>query len=528
MRPGRVDFYDPLYDFVTFEEAADHPRHRSLFDITFARHGADTHGESISPFNDTKAIIPFLSCVEFTRQNFLRQCNLAFLVYPSATHTRFAHSIGACYLGFIAAQRVAVCEGLKKSDSQTPIYLSKFLEIHGWREEFYLALLLHDVGHFPFSHALENNRELWDILGTTIHHEDVACQLARGQGQMFDASMRRACKMTSDSSSFIHLNDVFNARAEIDRNAICYLISGDDCYLEDMPDQKRAQLEVLHELVSGLLDLDRVDHYRRDNYFTGLRSGSSPNFASLLSGLMIAFDPKDSKSKPELRLSTGSVGHAISLLQTKERLSEDCFDHPDNIAYEAMLHNAFNLHVFGAAFYDRDDWSIDTAVKETICDLLSTTDDQLLHIFQSSLQENVRDISFRIVNRQPFALVTKLVMPLDHKESVRSIRALVERASGLKREAFSIRVTAKFGTNQPRMRTGEWLDLQRLRSGDGRLLVDGKYSRQIAHFKEAQENLRDSIWIFAKNETDGETISKCVSILCKELRCQSESSPWTE
>src|SRR5688572_9843692 len=137
MRPPRINYYDPLYDFVTFEEAANSQHPLSVFDVGFARQDSKSYGDSISPFKATKELLPFLSSTEFARQGFLRQSNLAFLVFPSATHTRLAHAIGSCYLGFHASQRIAVGTKTKKDKkSRSPEYLSHFLEKWGFREEF--------------------------------------------------------------------------------------------------------------------------------------------------------------------------------------------------------------------------------------------------------------------------------------------------------------------------------------------------------------------------------------------------------
>jgi HD superfamily phosphohydrolase len=284
----RLSFYDPLYDFVTFEEAA-RKRPRAVFDAGFARSGAHKYGSSIAPLQDTKVILPFLDAVEFVRQSYLHQCNLAFLVYPSATHTRFAHAIGSCYLGFMASHSVAVADIRRGPDVSVSRYLAEFLEETGWREEFYLALLLHDIGHYPFSHALENNRDYWDGFAEVLAHEDAACQGILGHGNVHGAFQRRHAPLgRALRKSRPLLTEVFRSLPEIDRFAICYLISGRTEFIAKMPANRQFQLRLLHELISGLLDLDRIDHYRRDNFFTGLKSGTSVNYPGLLSGLTMA------------------------------------------------------------------------------------------------------------------------------------------------------------------------------------------------------------------------------------------------
>lgn len=529
MRPSRVDFYDPLYDFVTFEEAI-HQRARDWLDGGFARKGAETHGESITPLNADKVILPFLSAIEFTRQSFLRQSGLAFLVYPSASHNRLAHSVGACYLGFLASQRVAIgvknkpmatqssSTKVKQMTSEPPIYLSEFLEKTGWREEFYLALLLHDVGHFPFSHSLENNKELWEALKKEIHHEDAACQIISGNGPIFEASVRRVHGLRKKrKNEYPHLSELFQRISGIDKDVTCYLISGKaEKHLFQKSPTQIAKLRVVHALVSGLLDLDRIDHYRRDNLFTGLRTGTSPNFSSLLSGLTICYDPDDLTRALELRLSFLAIGPAISLLQTKERLTEDCFEHPDNIAYEVMLNHAFNMYLFGDNFYESDEYqSVD---ERFLYDLLVTTDDELLFKMNQNGTGGVREIVFRIFNRAPYRSIAKLSFPPEHGRSLRDIREVISLVAKTKKSNIMLWPSKGFGSRNLKERPEEWLDLERLLSSEGKRLVDGKYKRQIEHFKQAQDP-PDLLWLYSPDDKPANRLRSKVHEICEKLNC---------
>jgi HD superfamily phosphohydrolase len=557
-RPKRVDFYDPLYDYVTFEEAAqDQPRRgfiKAFNNIhkrgNLPRTSADTHGDSISGSED-KVILPFLSSIEFVRQSFLRQSNLTFLVHPSATHTRLAHSIGACYLGFIAAQRVAVAvepipkyrasiagNGERRTGNVwNPEYLSSFLERTGLREEFLLALLLHDVGHFPFSHALENNREFWEAFGDEVRHEEAACQLIRGEGPVYEASVRRVEEVGwKGKKDHPHLAELFaNSCPSIEKDVICYLISSHSEYIEDKKprptddrDVKRtktklfAELRVVHELVSGLLDLDRIDHYRRDNLFTGLRVGTSLNFPSLLSGLTMCYDIKDIKREPSIRLSPSAIGQAISLLQSKERLTEDCFEHPDNVAYEAMLHHAFNMYVLGPDFFELEDGgAFPEEKKQLVYDLLVSTDEQLLFRMSQNGHARVKDVVFRIMHRAPYSPVARLRLPPKHNRTVREIRDEIAQRSRIKKTDIVLRVQKGFGGKKDGV-TGEWLRLDRLQNSEGDSLIDGKYARQIKHFKEAQEDKTDLLWVYTTSDNNRDRLNKILRDICHEWECESE------
>ncbi len=533
MKTGRINYYDPLYDFVSFEEAAASQRPLGIFDPGFTRRDARSHGESISSYRVSKELLPFLSAIEFARQGFLRQSNLAFLVFPSATHTRLAHSIGSCYLGFLAAQRIAV--GIKRKDDSEPPppeYLSHFLERCGLREEFFLALLLHDVGHFPFSHALESNQEFWELFGE-LHHEEAACQLIQGDGPIYEASKRRARIRRSQFGENPHLVELFSGKPDIDEEAVCYLISGERRQIEGKPVRQQVKLLVLHELVSGLLDLDRVDHYRRDNYFTGLRSGTTPNFPSLLSGITIYYDREARNHRPrvnedkdrhkndvEIRLSPCAIGPAISLLQTKERLTEDCFEHPDCIAYEVMLHHAFNLFI-NESFYEDENVVISSDRQEEVYDLLISTDDELLCRLYAEGSKDVKEIVFRIRNRIPYTSVAKLRFPSDHSWSLREIRNRIASTARIKRTQTVIRPSKKFGVKQLSKRSAEWLDLSRLRNHKGTLLSDSKYKRQIEHFKTGQET-DDFVWLYGVDDDKANRLTTVLPDISEKLGCTPE------
>lgn len=151
---------------------------------------------------------PFLQ-----RLNRIRQLGLAAFVYPGAQHTRFHHSIGAMYL---------MDEALHQLRQKNNIITE---------EEYVGALsciLLHDIGHGPFSHVLEHT------LVTKVRHETISLLL-----------MER-------------LNKEWDNQFEI-----CLSI-----FKDEYPKH------FLHQLVSGQLDVDRLDYLRRDSYFTGVTEGN--------------------------------------------------------------------------------------------------------------------------------------------------------------------------------------------------------------------------------------------------------------
>lgn len=154
----------------------------------------------------------------------LRQLGLAYLAYPSAEHSRFSHSLGALAMGSRAFDRLVHTGAGFFSDAQDVAYQRRLLRA---------ALLLHDIGHGPFSHACEA------VLGRR-HEARTGELLARADARATLAAL------------------------EVDPGDLLGLIMGDP----------HSPFPALRELVSGPnLDADRMDYLQRDAYFTGVASG---------------------------------------------------------------------------------------------------------------------------------------------------------------------------------------------------------------------------------------------------------------
>ena len=107
----------------------------------------------------------------FQRLRYIKQLGMTHLVYPGALHTRFHHALGAMHLMGMAI------ESLRNKD----------LEISEEEEEAVtIAILLHDIGHGPFSHALE------DSIVTGISHEDISSLLMEKLNDQFHGRLSMA------------------------------------------------------------------------------------------------------------------------------------------------------------------------------------------------------------------------------------------------------------------------------------------------------------------------------------------------
>lgn len=149
----------------------------------------------------------------FQRLRNIKQLGLTSFVYPGANHSRFQHCLGALYLMETALAT------LRSKD----VHISEAEE-----DAALLAILLHDIGHGPFSHALETS------LVNGISHEDLSLLLME------------------------KLNEAFGRRL--------------DLAIEIFRGSYRRKF--FQELIAGQMDMDRLDYLRRDSFFTGVIEGS--------------------------------------------------------------------------------------------------------------------------------------------------------------------------------------------------------------------------------------------------------------
>ena len=197
----------------------------------------------------------------------IKQVGLSSVVYPGAQHTRFQHSLGAFYLMSEAITQLA-SKGNFIFDSEA--------------EAVQAAILLHDIGHGPFSHVLE------DTIVKGIPHEEISLMLMERMNKEMNGQLSLAIQIFKD----------------------------------EYP--KR----FLHQLVSGQLDMDRLDYLRRDSFYTGVTEGNIGS-ARIIKMLDVADD----------RLVVESKGiYSIENFLTARRLMYwQVYLHKTSVAYEKML-----------------------------------------------------------------------------------------------------------------------------------------------------------------------------------------------
>ncbi len=265
-------------------------------------------------WNNIRIDGPFLRLADTAvvqRLRYVRQLGLAHLVYPGATHSRFEHALGAFHLANRTLRRFQEAGMLDGMAADEPRVVAA-------------AALLHDVGHYPFSHALEE-------IGA-MHHEAVAEPMVTG----------------GDVAAIL--------RSEIAADAperIFALMRGES----DSP---------LQGLISGSLDLDKTDYLKRDALMCGVPYGEI-DVDRLLHALVIVEDP---------HLGRAAVGVLEKALSALESLL---------FAKYQMYRNVYWHHAVRSptAMYKRlvDDALRAGALQSS--ELVAHTDEGLLHALRS-------------------------------------------------------------------------------------------------------------------------------------------------
>ncbi|MFA6812223.1 MAG: HD domain-containing protein [Bacteroidaceae bacterium] len=201
------------------------------------------------------------------RLNHIKQVGLSSVVYPGAQHTRFQHSLGAFYL-MSETIRQLIDKGNLISDEEA--------------EGAEAAILLHDIGHGPFSHVLEST------LVQQVTHEEISLMLMERMNKEMDGKLTLAIQIFKD----------------------------------EYPKH------FLHQLVSGQLDMDRLDYLRRDSFYTGVTEGNIGS-ARIIKMLNIIDD--------HLVVEKKGIYSIENFLTARRLMYWQVYLHKTSVAYERMM-----------------------------------------------------------------------------------------------------------------------------------------------------------------------------------------------
>jgi len=281
----------------------------------------------------------------FQRLRRISQLGLVSYIYPGATHTRFSHSLGVMHL-ITRAIEIMERKGIK-FDNEIKLAL-KF------------CALVHDVGHGPFSHALE-----WTILN--IRHEDIT-------------------KMIIDR---IFRNVIGNEIADISLKIL----------------NNEFEKKFVNELISSQLDMDRLDYIRRDAFYCGVHYGII-DIWRILQTLTITSDYKlaiEEKGK-----------HAVEgYLVARYLMYWSVYFHKTNLSLQAMLSSIFNRlrDLIENNIKIELIRNLEIVIKKGLIDdeglnaFLSLEDGDMFYLFKiwlNSKDKVLSDLSRRLLNREIF------------------------------------------------------------------------------------------------------------------------------
>ena len=208
----------------------------------------------------------------FQRLNRINQLGLASVVYPGARHTRFQHSLGAFHLMSEAILNL----------QQKGIFI-----FESEAEAVEAAILMHDIGHGPFSHVLEN---------TLIHgisHEDISLLMMEEINRSLNGQLNLSISIF---------------KGEYPKN-------------------------FLHQLISSQLDMDRLDYLRRDSFYTGVTEGNIGS-ARIIKMLNVIDD--------SLVVEQKGIYSLENYLTTRRLMYWQVYLHRTCVAYEKVLVNMLN------------------------------------------------------------------------------------------------------------------------------------------------------------------------------------------
>ncbi len=328
---------------------------------------------------ESGVIVELVKHPVFQRLTRIRQLGVEGIVYPGAQHTRFQHSLGAYYL---TRQAISSLESKGVSlDARE-------------RKGLLAAILLHDVGHGPFSHVLEN------VIIPGVSHEHISLLVMR----RINAEMNGA------------LNDA--VRIFDDRNPRHFL----------------------HELISSQLDMDRLDYLCRDSFFTGVREGNV-GAARIIQMLNVKDD--------HIVVEEKGIYSIENYLMTRRMMYWQVYFHKTAVAAELVLTGALRRarqlihqgkHLFASPaldFFLRNDFTLETFDNNPVCldNYLELDDNDIVSALKVWLKCDdfiLSTLSSHFINRQVFK--TDIYDGLAPANRLNEVRMLIAAKFGLKPE----------------------------------------------------------------------------------------------
>ena len=337
----------------------------------------------------------------FQRLRYIRQNGLLHFVFPGAVHTRFSHSIGTMHVARRAFSVLFPEYRPHKPDADDPVfYVGQIFE---------LAALLHDVGHCAFSHSLEKIKlpggrpifppvdeivrnwkdatltEWWRLEGKTYkrpketEHEQVGMLLTRMLFREDDERVADGCQAVLKQGPGTVAQDVLallHRKHGIDPSKR-FLSAAETLATSLETPEKAVQpakdlTQALSTLISGSLDVDRLDYLRRDSLFTGTTYGICDT--EILIGSLILGVTEDGRL--HLGLRSRGVKAADDFMWSRFQLFLQVLNHKTNVVLNALLREALP-EVLGES-------NVPLQEPKSFRDYLDFTDDRVMASVRSA------------------------------------------------------------------------------------------------------------------------------------------------
>lgn len=238
-----------------------------------------------------------VNTMEFQRLSRIKQLSCEYLVFPTASHTRFSHSIGTYH---VMGELIDRLENI----------LAEY-DIEVTQEQRDLALcsaLLHDIGHGPFSHTFEKIFKLGN-------HEDWTI------------------KIIEDSESQINKTITKNFSDSFMNKLIKVFIKEKD---ESSRDEEQNIITLISQLISSQIDADRMDYLLRDSYFTSVSNGNYD-----IKRLIKSLDIAKLGSKLKICVDEKYISSIEEYIMARFYMHKEAYQHPIKIQMENVLVKIF-------------------------------------------------------------------------------------------------------------------------------------------------------------------------------------------
>jgi len=327
----------------------------------------------------------------------IHQLGLTYLLYPSATHKRFEHSLGVMELAARVYDVITSPENILPALKKELTELENLDELRYWRRVIRMAALCHDIGHLPFSHAVEKEifPEGWD-------HEKMTAQIIED------------C-----------LNELFmELTPPVRAEDVIKIALGPEKISKIHPNWEFTPWEsILAEIIVGnVFGVDRMDYLLRDSYHIGVAYGKFDHFR-LIDTLRIL--PNPDTNEPELGIEIGGMHVAESLVLARYFMYSQVYFHHVRRIYDYHLKDYLKIWL-------KEKCNSEFFPTKTD-DFLNYSDSVFMNELQNSARENSAtgyEVANLIVNRKHYKLIYEL-NPQDvelNPNALRTIyKALIEK-----------------------------------------------------------------------------------------------------